>query len=72
MDNHALDIVQVVVRDLIDARERRREKVLELVRKNRARRRGVKCNWVLQDFAGGAMSLWRESDSLTLRRSSQT
>ena len=36
-----LDIMQVMVRDLMYAQERMREEVLDLLRKNRARMRGV-------------------------------
>ena len=47
------DSVQVIVSDLMDAQERRREEVLELVRKNRARMRSVKRKGVLPDFKVG-------------------
>ena len=36
-----LDSMQVMVRDLMDAQKRMREEVLDLMRKNRARMRGV-------------------------------
>ena len=45
--------VSVMVRDLMDAQEKRREEVLELVRKNLARMRGVETKGVLPDFAVG-------------------
>ena len=47
------DSVQGMVRNLMDAQERRREEMLELVRKNRARMRGVERKGVLPDFAVG-------------------
>ena len=47
------DSVQVVVKDLMDAQERRRKEVLELVRKNRSRMRGVERKRVVPDFAVG-------------------
>ena len=43
----------VMVRDLTNAKERRREEGLELVRKNRARVRGVESKGVLLDFVAG-------------------
>ena len=61
------DSVQVMVRDLMDAQERRREEVSELVRKNRARMRGVERKGVLPDFAVGDY-VWQESDSPASRR----
>ena len=45
------DSGQVTVRDLMDAQERMREEVMDLVRKNRARMRGVEWKGVLPDFA---------------------
>ena len=47
------DSVQVILRDLMDAQERRREGVLELVRKNRAKMQGVERKGVLPDIAVG-------------------
>ena len=47
------DSVQVIVRDLMDAQERRREEVMDLARKNWARMRGVERKGVLPDFAVG-------------------
>ena len=47
-DSHS---VQVLVRDLMDAQERRRKEVLESVRKNRARIQDVERKAVLMDFA---------------------
>ena len=47
------DSVEVMIRDLMDAQERRHEEVLELVRKNQARRRGGETKGVLPDFAIG-------------------
>ena len=47
------DSVQVMVRDFMDVQARRREGMLELVRKNRARMRGVERKRVLPEFAVG-------------------
>ena len=47
------DSVQVMARNLMDAQERRRERVLKLVGKTRARMRGVETKGVLPDFAVG-------------------
>ena len=48
-----LDSVQIVVGDLMDTHNKRREEVLKLVRKTRARMRGVETKGVLPDFAVG-------------------
>ena len=61
------DSVQVMVRDLMDAQERRRKEVIDLVRKNRARMRGVERKGVLPDFAVGDGS--RCLPSTPMRRS---
>ena len=62
------DSVQVMVRDLMDAKERRRKKVMDLVRKNRAKMRDVDKKVVLLDLRWGTTYLWQESDSPASRR----
>ena len=57
MDSLDADSVRVTVRDLMDAQGRRREEVLDLVRKNRARMRGVESKGVLPNFAVGGYVL---------------
>ena len=42
VDSLETDIVQVMVRKLVDAQERRRQEAMELMKKNRARVRGFK------------------------------
>ena len=61
------DSVQVMVRDLMDAQESRCEEVMDLVRKNRARMRGVERRGVVPDFAVGDGS--RCLPSTPMRRS---
>ena len=53
MDSLDPDSVHVMVRDLMDAQERRREEVMDFVRDNRARMRGVERKGGLPDFAVG-------------------
>ena len=63
------DNVQVMVNDLMDAQKRRRKEVFELLRKNRAKMRGVERKGGLPDFARwGTTYLWQESDSPASRR----
>ena len=50
VDNLDPDSVQVMMRGLMDAQEIANEKVLGLIRKNRARMRGVENKEVLPDF----------------------
>ena len=51
------DSKQVMVRDLMDAQEKRRKKVLELVRKKRAKMQSVERKGVMPDFAVGGYLL---------------
>ena len=51
------DSVQIIVRGLVDAQERKREEVLELVRRKRSRMRGVESKGVLTGFAVGNIVL---------------
>ena len=53
MDSLDSDIMQVMLRDAMDVHERRREEVLELMRKNRVRMRDVESKRGLTDFVVG-------------------
>ena len=62
------DSVQVIARDLMDVQESRREKVMDLVRKNRQGCEVLREKACCRTLRWGTTYLWQESDSPASRR----